>query len=88
MGNSETNTKIIDLYYFPKIIYNIVIDNHNYHDLFDCYIENNKLYVTRTDAHSGWGQMLKIEIIIKEAVSFIYLKNIVTEKTLSLKKYV
>ena len=71
VGNSETNTKIIDLYYFPKIIYNIVvIDNQNYPDLFYFYIENNKLYVTRTDAHSGWGQMLQIEIVIKEALSF------------------
>ena len=70
IGNSETNTKVIDLYYFPEIIYNIEICDHPYDDLFDCFIDNNKIYITRIDTDTGWGQNLKLNIVLKETVSF------------------
>lgn len=78
IGNSDTNVKIIDLYYFPKIRYNIVINHHPYDDLFDCYIDNNKIFVKRTDVDSGWGQDLKLDIVIEEKMSFYLFKEVNT----------
>ena len=74
VGSSDTNTKIVNLHYFPNINCNIEIDSNRdlYDDLFDCFINDNKLYVTRIDKECGWSQDLKLKIIIEEKV-LIYL---------------
>jgi len=48
VGNSYKNTKIVKLYYFPKIKHYIKILNVSYKNLFNCYIEDNNLHITRT----------------------------------------
>ena len=53
--------------------YIITIQNNKYPDLFNIffYEENSTIYVKRTDANEGWGQLLMIDIFdIKQNYNF------------------
>jgi hypothetical protein len=66
VGESNTNTKIIDLHYFPSDVeYTIQIKPNPYKDAFICKIANNKLIITRLDEETGWGHPHALDICIK-----------------------
>jgi tetratricopeptide (TPR) repeat protein len=70
IGSSETNTKIIDLHYFPDspdFDYNIKLHKTRYKDRFHLYIVDGKLTVTRVDEPTGWGHAHSCDIIIQRA---------------------
>jgi hypothetical protein len=65
LGISTTNTKVIDLYYFPEDIdYSIKLHEHKWADTFKLKINNNQLIVTRTDSKDGWGYNHFCDIVI------------------------
>jgi len=65
IGPSNTNTKGMNLLYFPnEIKYRIDIKGKKFKDTFRFNIDNNKLHVQRTDSNTGWGQDLSINICI------------------------
>lgn len=71
IGSSNTNTKIIQLYYFPEDIeYTIHLYNTIYPDDFNFNILDNKLIVTRIDKHEGWrhNHTCDIYIMSKEVI--------------------
>ena len=73
IGSSDTNTKIINLYYFPNDTeYDITSEKNKYNDTFIFKIEDNKLSVKRTDMDSGWGCNISVVITIKSK-QYIYL---------------
>jgi hypothetical protein len=82
IGESQTNTKIIDLYYFPSDIeYTIKIKPNPYNDDFICKIENNKLIITRLDEESGWGHPHALDICIKSSERILLFKEDKPSKT-------
>jgi len=65
VGFSETNSKLIDLHYFPDDIeYSIKLISTGYKDTFDFSIKDNILTITRTDEVTGWGYPHSIVIVI------------------------
>ena len=56
IGTSKTNTKIINLFYFPiDVKYTVNLHKHDLSDKLYFYISKNQLFVTRTDSEDGWG---------------------------------
>lgn len=74
IGKSENNLKIINLVYFPSNIdCSFEIKCHNHRDTFKFKIENNQLYVYRTDLNTGWGYNHNIDICIQsEEVIYLF----------------
>ena len=65
IGSSNTNIKIIHLYYFPEDIeYSIIVNKHEFSDEFEFIIKNNILIVKRIDSSTGWGHNHSIVIKI------------------------
>ena len=78
IGSSETNTKTIDLHYFPSDIeHTFVLSENHYNDNFYFNIENNILTVTRVDEPTGWEHHHLVNICIqsKEKI-FLFRENI------------
>jgi hypothetical protein len=78
IGCSNTNTKIINLFYFPNdISYNIklIMINNPHPDKFIFKIKNNLLYVTRIDKKIGWGHMHSANICIQSNESIYLFKE-------------
>ena len=72
IGSSETNTKNIDLHYFPNTIqYTIRLHQHPYNDTFEFNILNNILTVKRKDEEIGWGYEHSIDICIESKESIL-----------------
>jgi hypothetical protein len=68
IGASETNTKIIELHYFPSsndFDYNIKLHQSGYQDRFNLHIIDSNLIVTRLDAAEGWGHTHSCDIVIQ-----------------------
>jgi hypothetical protein len=68
-GSSETNTKEINLYYFPDIDYVTRLIKHQYNDTFQFQIRNHILYIKRLDAPLGWGHQHSVDIVFKSKES-------------------
>jgi hypothetical protein len=65
IGLSDTNTKYINLGYFPNdITYSLNIKSHQFKDRFNFSIVDNTLVVTRLDENYGWGYEHSCDIII------------------------
>ena len=81
LGTSTTNTKYIDLYYFPeKIEYKVVLIKNNFKDIFDFTINKNILIVKRIDENCGWNFKHSVNICIRSKESiFLFKEN--TDKT-------
>jgi len=76
VGSSETNSKTIDLRYFPDDIeYSIKLISAGYDDTFDFNIKDNILTVTRTDNVTGWGYPYSINIIIQSKEKLFFFKE-------------
>jgi hypothetical protein len=63
IGNSIEHIKKINLYYFPNDIeytINVKLDNNK----FECYIENNILFVKNKE-NIAWDELYECDIIIK-----------------------
>ena len=76
IGDSEFNSKMIDLIYFPKDInYTIELHENPYNDTFSFEIKDNKLIVTRTDSTSGWGHYHNISIFFPGEATFNFLRE-------------
>lgn len=76
VGSSVANTKVVNLIYFPDIKYTckfLLIKNSA---TFEGIIKANKLYVSRTDTKDGWGDDLRVEIVIDEKVSFYLFREV------------
>ena len=54
IGSSETNTKVINLNYFPKVNYKISLKENEFPDTFNFKINKNKIHIKRTDLNKGW----------------------------------
>ena len=67
IGNSIHNIKHIDLNWFPKNLdYTLELENEGiWNDRFEFTIEEDTLIVKRIDAHSGWGAMHQVNVVIK-----------------------
>ena len=75
IGDSQSNSKIVDIFYFPNNIEYIIQEKkHPYKDTFKYDITDNNIVFTRTDENIGWGQNLQIDICIKSNEN-IYLFN-------------
>lgn len=75
IGPSNTNTKIINLFYFPdNIEYTINLKKNQFKDTFIFKISDNKLYVIRIDENTGWAHPHSIDICI-DSKECIYLFN-------------
>ena len=73
IGKSDTNTKKINLYFFPNDIkYYIKLNEENIIENFIFTIENNYLIVTRLDQKTGWEKDYSVDICIESNES-IYL---------------
>ena len=79
-GSSNTNTKIIQLYYFPEDIeYTINLYNTIHPDDFNFNIKDNKLIITRIDKDEGWGYNHSCDICIKsKEVIYLFQEYITT----------
>jgi len=76
IGSSETNTKHVDLHFFPQDIeYNIKLVKNHYDDDFFFNIHDNKLIVKRLDDDFGWGHHHSAEICIKSKESIYLFKE-------------
>jgi hypothetical protein len=76
IGSSATNTKQINLYYFPEDIpYRIKLIKTSYSDTFNFTIDNNILIVQRTDSTTGWGHIHSIDICIMSKQSVYLFKE-------------
>ena len=76
IGRSDSNTKRIDLHYFPNnIMYTIKLKSNPHNDNFNFYIENNFLIVTRVDANCGWGYDHSVDICIQSNESVFLFKE-------------
>lgn len=65
IGSSETNTKEIDLFYFPNDVqYDIKLLKNKHNDAFEFKIKDNILIVKRTDNNTGWEHSHSCEILI------------------------
>jgi len=66
IGTSTTNTKIIDLHYFPSDInYTIRIHPHPIKTAYLTFsIQNNQVIIKRVDKNIGWEWIPKIDICI------------------------
>jgi hypothetical protein len=82
IGPSETNTKCIDLHFFPNdITYNIKLNENQYNDTFLFTIDNNFLIVKRTDKNTGWGFNHSIDIRINSYESiFLFTETLEENK--------
>jgi len=77
IGSSETNTKYINLYFFPDDIkYRIKLIANPFKDKFNFMIKNNILRIQRIDNNTGWGYNHLIYICIesKETI-FLFPEN-------------
>jgi hypothetical protein len=73
IGSSKTNTKRINLFYFPKEVrYNIrlVMKNNPHPDSFYFKLIDNFLYVKRADQNIGWDHSHSVDICIKSNEAF------------------
>jgi hypothetical protein len=76
IGSSITNTKKINLYYFPQNIqYTINLHKHPYKDTFHFEIKNNYLIIKRLDLNEGWGHNHSMDICIQSKTSFLFFKE-------------
>jgi len=70
IGSSLTNTKKINLFYFPNdVSYTIELNNNIYNDTFDFVINNNYLIARRLDTETGWGFNHSVNICINTCES-------------------
>jgi len=77
IGSSDTNTKTINLHYFPDdITYTIKLNLNKYKDAFKFDIVNNILTVTRLDALTGWGHNHSCNIIISSKETIFLFQEI------------
>ena len=66
IGACKSNTKRIDLHYFPSDVkYNVKLSENKYSDSFDFIIKANILVVKRTDKSTGWDCNHTCDIIIE-----------------------
>jgi hypothetical protein len=73
IGSSKTNTKRINLFYFPKDVrYSIrlVMKNNPHPDSFYFKLIDNFLYVKRVDQNIGWAYSHSVDICIKSNEAF------------------
>ena len=77
IGTHNTKMKEIDLLYFPDDIhYDINILNEDYNEMFDTYINDDKLYVT-SKLDNGWNVDLYCDIIFKSKQTiFLFQQNV------------
>jgi hypothetical protein len=76
VGPSETNTKYIDLHFFPEDIdYNIKLIKNSFKDTFNFIIKNNTLIIQRLDENSGWRYNHSINICIKSKETIFLFKE-------------
>ncbi len=76
VGPSKHVMKSIPLYYFPdNIDYTIQLHKHKYGDRFKFRIDNNTLFVTRTDKRRGWGHNHHVDICFASKTSFLFFKE-------------
>ena len=76
VGASQTNTKHINLYFFPNDInYNINLNQNVHTDKFQFTITHNILTVTRLDKNTGWGYNHSVNICIKSNESVFMFKE-------------
>jgi hypothetical protein len=65
IGTNDTNTKCINLHFFPnELTYNVQLHSNINNDVFNFNITDDKLYVTRIDANCGWEFNHYCDIII------------------------
>lgn len=89
IGSSDTNTKKINLYYFPdNIPYHINLIKNPYNDSFNFTINDNILTVERTDVSSGWGYMHSVDICITSKQIIYLFKEIIGENNNHITSYV
>jgi hypothetical protein len=77
IGLSQTNTKYIDLHFFPEDInYVVKLINNPYNDTFNFIIKNNVLIIQRLDSNAGWDHNHSVNICIesKETI-FLFKEN-------------
>jgi len=75
IGNSIEPIKKINLYYFPNDIeytINVKLDNNK----FECYIENNILFVKNKE-NIAWDELYECDIIIEYQIDILLLKEII-----------
>lgn len=76
IGPSETNTKYIDLHFFPEDIpYVVKLIDHPCNDRLDFIIKNNILIIQRLDANTGWGYNYSINICIQTKETIFLFKE-------------
>jgi len=81
IGNSIEPIKKINLYYFPNDIeytINVKLDNNK----FECYIENNILFV-KNKQNIAWDELYECDIIIKYNINILLLKEIFLTRNIS-----
>jgi hypothetical protein len=81
IGNSIEPIKKINLYYFPNDIeykINVKLDNNK----FECYIENNILFV-KNKQNIAWDELYECDIIIKYNIDILLLKEIILNRNIS-----
>ena len=80
IGSSDTNVKIVHLYYFPNnndYNYSVKLNSNtnNYKDDFKFEIINSRLIVTRIDESTGWGHDHSCNICIQSRESIFLFKE-------------
>jgi hypothetical protein len=82
IGNSDTNTKILNLYDFPTN-YTFELVKHQFKDTFNFEIKDDKLHVTRLDLNTGWGHNHSVIIHVKSTQSIYLFKENTTGKSIA-----
>lgn len=91
IGRSDTNTKSIDLHFFPNdIIYTIkLLNKTGYSDDFKFEIENNILNITRLDKNTGWDYCdYSVDICIESNETVYFFRENIGENNNWITSYV
>jgi hypothetical protein len=78
IGKSETNTKEVDLVWFPDVAHTFRLHGSHYPDTFVFMIKHNKLFVRRIDSNSGWGHSHSVDICIDCSETLLLCKEELT----------
>jgi hypothetical protein len=89
IGASNTNTKRINLYYFPDDIqYNIKLNANSYNEEFDFKIIDNELIVQRLDTNTGWVHSYSVDICFDYKANFYFFAENIGHNNDSASSYV